>query len=278
MIYFVDTNFFVVPACRLAKVKSIVVNRRDMGYWYTPLLLRRLNLVNRLADYFLVNSESIKSLVADKERFPLSHIRVVYNGMWDRKTKTATITREDLGIPSSVPVVGIVANLRPVKRLDRFVEMAGLVSKENPDARFLILGQGDLESDLKRRSNELSLEQHIMFLGQIEDVGSYLPLFDVGVLTSESEGLSNTLIEYAAAGVPTVAFDIGGNREVIQDGVSGFLVPDGDTRQMADKIVGIITDNELKQELSRQSRKSVVERLSPESVMRQLMAFFEEIR
>ena len=277
MIYFVDTNQFVVPACKLAGVKSIVVNRRDMGYWYTKSLLFRLNAVNRMADYFLVNSNAVRELVAEREHFPRERIRVIYNGLWEKVSPGSPIPKAALGIPEDSPIVGIVASLRPVKRIDRFIEVAAMAFKAVPPTHFLILGQGELEAPLKAQVSQLGIADRIHFVGQVANVQSYLQVFDVGLLTSESEGLSNTLMEYAVAGVPAVAFDTGGNREVIVDGKTGFLASDGDVAQMAAKVIAVLTDNELRRRLSDQSRESVRERFSAETINRELLALFDDI-
>lgn len=277
MIYFVDTNQFVVPACYLAGVKNIIINRRDMGYWYTKSLLFRLNAVNRMADYFLVNSNAVRELVAEREHFPRERIRVIYNGLWEEVSPGSPISKAALGIPEDSPIVGIVASLRPVKRIDRFIDVAAMALKAVPPTHFLILGQGELEAPLKTQSSQLGIADRIHFVGQVTNVWSYLQVFDVGLLTSESEGLSNTLIEYAVAGVPAVAFDTGGNREVIVDGESGFLAPDGDVTQMAAKVIAVLTDNELRRRLSDQSRESVRKRFSAETINRELLAFFDDI-
>ena len=277
MIYFVDTNQFVVPACKLAGVRNIIINRRDMGYWYRKSMLWRLNTVNRLADYFLVNSKAVRDLVAKREHFPPDRIKVIYNGLWEQPPAGTAMTRESLGLPPNAPVVGIVASLRPVKRIDRFIDASALILKSVPQAHFHILGQGELESSLKAQASMLGIADRVHFTGQVSNVGSYLRLFDVGLLTSESEGLSNTLMEYAVAGVPAVAFDTGGNREVILDGETGFLAADGDVNQLAAKVVAILTDNDLKRRLSDRSRESVRERFAPEVINRELMALFDAI-
>jgi L-malate glycosyltransferase len=273
MIYFVDTNQFVVPACYLARVKKIVINRRDMGYWYKPGILRRLNLINRMADVFLVNAIAVKKLVEENEHFPPDHIKVIYNGLWKRDDSQYQTIKNDPELDPSSPVIGIVASLRKVKRIDQFIEVAALVLNELPQAQFHILGQGELESDLKKQATRLGIDEKIKFLGQINNVGSYLQNFDIGLLTSDSEGLSNTLIEYAAAGVPAVAFNTGGNNEVIDDGVTGYLIPQGDVKQMAEKVVKILNNNKLRNGMSEQSKR-LAQRYSPENIRTELMDFF----
>jgi glycosyltransferase involved in cell wall biosynthesis len=278
MIYFVDSNLFVVPACSLAGVKNIIVNRRDLGYWYNPKILRILNRVNKKADYFLVNAEAVKKVVAEKENFPEERIKVIYNALWVKpgggKKK---ISREELGIPTDAKVIGIIANLRPVKRVDRFLNIAKLINEKLPRTHFIILGGGELEVELKNQAGDIALNDSVHFMGAVSDIQSYLGIFDVGVLTSESEGLSNTLIEYCRAGVPAVAFDVGGNREVIKDNASGRLVPDDDIAGFADAVVGILADNEVYKRYSAAGRKIADELFSPERILGQLMEFYRTI-
>jgi glycosyltransferase involved in cell wall biosynthesis len=276
-IYFIDSNLFVVPACWLAGVPVVVVNRRDMGYWYDPRLLRRLSLVNRMADHFLVNSQAVKAQVVARERFPADRIKVIYNGLWDGPGDIPAPGRVDLPVPQDTPVVGIVANLRPVKRIDRFLAMAARVAAAVPQAHFVLLGAGGLEQDLRQQVTDLDIAERVHFLGLVPDVPAHLARFDVGVLTSESEGLSNALIEYAQAGLPAVAFDTGGNCEVIADGQTGFLVPEGDVDTMAERVLRLLGDTELRRRQGETARRQVLQMCDPGRVMDEMMAFFAAI-
>ncbi len=278
MIYFVDTNLFVVPACYLAGVKSCVVNRRDLGYWYNRKILRILNIINKKTDYFLVNSEAVKKAVVENEHFPGDRIKVIYNALWDEPmSDKRKISRESPGIPADTKIIGIIANLRPVKRIDRFLLMAKAVNEKLSSTHFLILGGGELDKELKRQAENIGLKNSVHFMGPVSDVQSYLEIFDVGVLTSESEGLSNTLIEYARAGVPTVAFDVGGNGEVIKNEKSGVLIPDGDVNQFVAAVICILTDNELQERYAGSGRQVVDELFSPKKILHQTMEFYRAI-
>ncbi len=278
MIYFVDTNLFVAPACYLAGVKNCVVNRRDLGYWYNSKILRILTIINKMADYFLVNSEAVTKVVAENEHFTFDRIKVIYNAIWeDPDPDKKKIDRESSGIPTGAKIVGIIANLRPVKRIDRFLLMARAVNDKLPDTHFLILGGGELEKELKQQAQEIGLKDMVHFLGSVSDVQSYLEIFDVGVLTSESEGLSNTLIEYARAGVPTVAFDVGGNGEVIKNDVSGVLIPDEDVNQFATAVVRILTNNEIHEKYSSSGKQIVDELFTSKKILQQTMEFYRAI-
>jgi L-malate glycosyltransferase len=278
MIYFVDTNLFVVPACSLAGLKNIIINRRDLGYWYNPKILRILNKINKKADYFLVNAEAVKKIVAENENFPEERIKVIYNALWDKPNSAAKkINSEELNIPADTKIIGIIANLRPVKRVDRFINIAQLVNKKLLNTHFVILGGGDLENELKKQANDIGLDDKIHFMGSIADIQPYLEIFDIGLLTSDSEGLSNTLIEYCRAGLPVVTFDVGGNREVIQDDVNGRLIPNDDIARFADAVVGILADNEVYKRYSAAGRKIAEELFSPERILGQLMEFYRTI-
>jgi len=277
-VYFVDTNLFVIPAARLAGIKGRVVNRRDMGYWYEPGILGKLNRVNRLAGWFLVNSEAVKKAVVKNECFPAERIKVIYNGMWEPvEHLSEPYTRRELGVPENAPTVGIVANLRPVKRVDRFIEMAAIVARTVPDAHYLVAGQGELEPGLRSLASRLGLQERIHFLGSVADVRRLLPAFDVGALTSESEGLSNALIEYAAAGVPAVTFDVGGNREIIHHEVNGLLAADGDVAGLAANAVTLLRDPALRRQYASAGCQLVRQLFDPAEVMRLIHEFFEAV-
>lgn len=276
--YFYDANLFVIPASYLAGTGTRIVNRRNMGYAVGPRLLRFLKAVNRITDHFLVNSEAIRNRTIEVERVPADRISVIYNGTWNRSSEAAPeISRADLGIAENVPIVGITANLRPVKRIDRFIAMAARVAKEFPDACFLVLGQGELEPELRQQATLLHLGNRLRFLGSVLDVRPYLALFSVGVLTSESEGLSNSLIEYAQSGVPAVAFDVGGNREIIASQSSGYIVLDGDIGGLAEAVTIVLRDDNLRAGLSAAARERAVALFEPESIMRKTVSFYEEM-
>jgi glycosyltransferase involved in cell wall biosynthesis len=99
----------------------------------------------------------------------------------------------------------------------------------------------------------------------------------VGVLTSESEGLSNSLLEYGAMGVPTVTFDTGGNAEVVVEGETGFLVPEGDVEALADRVAEVLGDEGLRIRLGEAARRRCREVFDPEPVMKSTLAFLEGV-
>jgi L-malate glycosyltransferase len=181
--YFQDSNLFGVIAGRLARVPVIVVNRRDMGLWHSPRSLRSFRIVNRLASYCIANAKAVKNLVARTEPFPQDRIRVIYNGVAPSPPKSEpALTRKELGLPDEVPVVGIVANLRQVKRIDLFLKVAAALPQSQ--VYFLIVGWGGLKSELTLQAEQLGIGSRTVFYQTDGRVPEVMALMNVGVLTS----------------------------------------------------------------------------------------------
>ena len=156
-----------------------------------------------------------------------------------------------LDLPDHDKVVGIVANVKPIKRIDTLVEAFAIVTEQRPDARLVVVG--DTMSDgsgrtleaLKAMASRLGIADRVVFTGRVADPRPYILRFAVAVLCSESEGFSNAIIEYMQARRPVVCTDTGGNPELVKDGYNGFLVPVGDSIGLADRIVRLLSDHDL---------------------------------
>lgn len=279
MTYFPDASFLLPLACRLAGGVPCVINRRDMGFWYTPREVARFRTTNRLARAYLANAEAIRQRVIEVDRFPADRIHVIPNGLFrDDSLVASPRTRADMGLPESSPLVGIVANMRPVKRIDWFLDVAQNLIERGSPADFVIVGRGPLEDEARAEARSRGLGDRVHFLGGQEEVRDLIAMLRVGVLTSESEGLSNTLIECASQGVPAVAFDVGGNREVIQDAATGFVVPLGDTERFADRVNELVADDELHRDFGARAARRAAERFSPEAIVEQYMELWRSLK
>ena len=239
-----------ITAAKMARIQTIIAVRRNQGYWMKPVDFKVFKLLNRWVDLILANSYDTRKWTAEVEGFPLEKIKVIHNGIELESftclpSETRQRYRSKLGIPVDAPVVGIVANLRPVKAIDTFIRAAYRVKMEMPDMHFAIVGDGDLENDLKILAQEFDLGGCIHFLGRRKDIVPILSTFDVGVLTSTSESFSNSIVEYLAAGLPVVCTEVGGAREAVEDNINGFVVPIGDYEQIAGKLLKIFRDNSV---------------------------------
>jgi glycosyltransferase involved in cell wall biosynthesis len=170
-----------------------------------------------------------------------------------------------------------VANLRPVKDLGLFVHAAAAVAVRHPSATFHIAGEGEQRLELERLAAELGLGDRLVLPGSVKDIPAFLRRLDVAVLCSRSEGMSNALLEYMAAGRPVVATAVGASVQLIEPGVHGLLVPPGDSGLLAAAIARLLEDRALAARLGTAARRRVQEKYSREVMVRRFEDFYQQL-
>jgi glycosyltransferase involved in cell wall biosynthesis len=198
---------------------------------------------HRQVDCFIAASEAIRQmLVADG--VPAERTVTVHEGIdVDHARATPAVNiHEAFFLPHNAPVVGNVAALVPHKGQRHLIEAAHIVVQRLPDARFVILGEGELREPLERLVREYHLEKHVLLPGFRTDVLGCIKSFDLFVMSSVTEGLGTSLLDAMACSRPIVATRAGGIPEVVDDGVTGVLVPARDHQAMADAIVALLED------------------------------------
>ncbi len=268
---FPDSTYFGVTAARLARVPRVLRTRFNLGYWMTGLHRRLERLFGRWADATVTNCDAVRQSILMEERLAPDRVVVLENGV--DVHRFAHLTPLD---PSSPPRrVGLVANLRPVKDPEAFVRAAHRLAATFPDATFHVAGDGPLRPQLEAMIRELGLAGRVVLRGSVADVPAFLGKLDVAVLCSRSEGLSNAVLEYMAAGRAIVATAVGGNSQLIEDGVNGVLVPPGDAGRLADALAGLLSDPTRAARLGAAARRRVSERYSMEARARRFETFYE---
>ena len=159
-----------------------------------------------------------------------------------RQTVDVVALKNSLGIPASVPIIGSVGRLSDQKSPFDFIRVAEVVHKFRPDAHFVWVGDGPLESEAQRLSASLQLESVVHWLGQRNNVPQLLHIFDCFLLTSRWEGFPLVILEAMAADVPIVATDILGTRDAIRHGSNGYLAPVGDPESLARFVLDLVED------------------------------------
>jgi glycosyltransferase involved in cell wall biosynthesis len=174
------------------------------------------------------------------------------------------------------PLVGTVANLRRSKGYEYFIRAARILSDSLPGARFLAIGEIDetLGRPLRDAVRALGLEDRFFFLGFRPDIPSLLAELDVFVLASTDEGLSIATMEAMAARRPVVVTKSGGPQEIVEDGKTGLLVPPADAGAMAAKVLQVLNDPELGQQLGRNARLAIEGRFSLDQMLREYEAVY----
>jgi glycosyltransferase involved in cell wall biosynthesis len=280
--HFRDANIAGIISGKLAGVKKIISTRRNIGYWHNRLEVVILKFLNQWVAKFVANSEYARIRASKIEGIRLEKIEVIYNflnlemfkrdGDW-RGEKL----KESLGTSNECPVVTMVANLRPVKGVDVFLKSARLVLDSAPGINFIVVGEGEERKRLESICQQLKLDSSVKLIGAASDIIPLLRASDIGVLSSNSESLSNAIIEYMAAGLPVICTDVGGNRELVQDGLNGFLVPSGDPKRLADAIVRLVNDPELRLRMGRESRQRVKLLFDFEKAVKDYEAFYMKL-
>jgi glycosyltransferase involved in cell wall biosynthesis len=166
------------------------------------------------------------------------------------------------GIAADEAVVGTIGSLTPVKGHSDLLEAAARVVAGRPRTRFVLAGGGPLRPALEEQARRLGLRERVVFTGVREDVARLLAAFDVVALPSHSEGLSNVLLESMAMARPVVATAVGGNVDVLRDGVSGRLVPVRDPEALAATLLRVLGDPQGALAIAREARRDVQLRFS----------------
>jgi glycosyltransferase involved in cell wall biosynthesis len=176
--------------------------------------------------------------------FDRRRVRTIRNGVsTERFGRTVRAdARAGLGLFQNTIAVGTVGRLEEVKDHGTLLRAFGLVARQNPRAVLLIAGDGPLRSQLERTVQELGLDARVRFLGHRPDVERVLAALDVFVLSSISEGLSNTILEAMACGVPVVATRVGGADELIVENETGLLAPARQPETLATAIATLVND------------------------------------
>jgi len=204
-------------------------------------------------------------------------VRVVYEGVPDRPpTAGGQDALRALGVPAGAPVVGNVAALTAHKDHATLLLAAAQVIARVPEVRFVIVGQGELESRLRARAHELGLDGHVLFAGFRPDVDRLIPAFDVFCLSSHMEGLGTSLLDamcYARAVVGTAA---GGIPEAVEDGVTGRVVGPRQPDALAGALTDVLLDRGRRESMGAAGRARFLERFTADRMVEETLAVYAE--
>ena len=255
------TNIFGMCAAYWAGVPARVASKREtFSKTEKQMLIERQAF--RLADRIVANANAVKEFLVTSG-VPEGKITVIHNGLdMERLTpaggdRRSVLDSLGLGRFAHRQIVTIVANMSSeVKNHGMFLRTAKTVL-DAADAAFVLAGEGELTESLKTLARELGIDQNVAFIGRCGNVADLLSVSDVCVLSSRSEGFSNSILEYMAAGKPVVATRVGGAAEVVIENETGFLVDDDDDKTMAARITMLVHDRELAGRLGEHGRAMI---------------------
>ncbi len=238
-----------IVAARLARVRAVVHGEHGwnmddpMGQNIRRRIARKL--LSGMVNHFVAVSEDIKQWMIKSIGISNTKVSKILNGVnTDKFCPRDNIgIRNSLGFSSEDIVIGTVGRLDPIKDQRLLLQAFSCLKHEEKNLRLVLVGDGPEKRNLESVRKRLSIGDRVVFLGERDDVDKILSVFDLFVLPSKNEGISNTILEAMATGLPVIATDVGGNPELVKHGHTGLLFPPGGCRALVDALNFYIEQN-----------------------------------
>ncbi len=263
-----------------AKVPVVLATRHciePLPHGLKALAAGTLN--NALCDYYIAVSDAVVKNLLDSG-IRRDKIKIVNNGVEPVKAlppERVAAVRAEYGIAPDETAFGIFARLEPVKGHKYFIKAAWQVLKEEPKAKFLIVGNGSLEQSLRELVAHYGLEEQVIFTGFVTDTTALLNAVDVNINASESEAMSLSVLEAMSLGKASIATEAGGNSELVQSGETGLLVGYADSASLALAMIKLIRDPLLAARLAQNAKQKYDEGYTVETMVSRLEDVYKEV-
>jgi len=271
-----------VTASFLAGVENIVSAKRDTGFQRKSRHLILNRACNPLLKGHIAVSEAVARSVGAREHVKMSKIKVVHNGInveeFSGRDPRGDGVRRELGLSPGAFVVGIVSVFRPEKALDVFFRGMAILRSRNENIMVLAVGGGKMMSEMVDLCGTLGIRNNVIFTGYVSNAKRYISAMDVACLTSNTEGLSNVILEEMAMGKPVVATHVGGNPELIVDGITGRLVPKGRPEELAEAVWELYMKPDLRMQMGERGRDRVAKNFSMLNMMQKMEDLYASLK
>jgi glycosyltransferase involved in cell wall biosynthesis len=268
-------------AARRRQLPVVGVSR---GWTGASLKLRLYETVDRLSLRWMDRVVCVSEGQAVKVRragVPSSRVVVIRNAIFsERFDTTDPVYQERLRAFFPDPprrTIGAAGRLSPEKGFDLLIQAAERIVRADPQVGFVLFGEGHMRPRLAAQIAAARLTGRFILAGFRNDLDGFMPFLDLLVLPSYTEGLPNVVLEAFAAGVPVVATAVGGTPEVIEEGVSGYLVPPGDAEVLHDRICDVLASDERRRGMGLRARQRVREHFSFAAQSDQYRRFFDNL-
>ena len=235
-----------------------------------------------LADHVFCVSYQLRDMLAGLTKFPRRKMAVIHNGVntvrFRKDPSARRRTRAELGIADDEFCIGSVGRLNRIKDYPTLLRAAEALSRSSASWRLLIVGGGaDLQELEAFVASRPALRGRVRFLGASDRVPEFLNAIDAYVLPSICEGVSNSLLEAMATALPVIVSDTGGNPEVVVNGESGLLFPVGGVEELADRLLLLYSDRDMRERLGQQALRRVREHFSLDSMVAKYEEMYENV-
>ncbi|MBN1620702.1 glycosyltransferase family 4 protein [candidate division WOR-3 bacterium] len=219
--------------------------------------------------------KGLKNKIGNRKKYALARAVVDLKPFLNKKPPS---NREKLFIPEGFAVVGTVSNFKKQKAPLDFIMTASIVVSKRPETIFLYAGGGPLMEEAERKAEKLGLKENIRFLGWRDDIPELLAAMDVFLLMSLWEGLPQTIIQAMASGKPVVATSVDGSKEIVKDGINGFLISPGKPAEAAEKVLFLLSSSDLRKKMGEEGVKTVEKGFSIQEMMDSLEKAWTDVR
>jgi glycosyltransferase involved in cell wall biosynthesis len=267
-------------AAKLVGIPAIFSTIGTVNRWDTRRQFWMDRFLSLCKDGIICVSREVRDRYFEKMRWNPERYHVVHNGIDPGISHSVGKARhlyERYRLNEDDVHIVSIARLVKIKDHATLLRAHARVVAQKKDARLLLLGDGPLREILQQEVERLSLDDHVRFLGHQTNVAEWLSIADASVLCTHVEGFSLTVLESMAAGVPTIATDVGGNREAIEEGVTGFLTPPGDEDAVAEKLLRILNNPARGREIGERAREVVRESFTIEATARKSIDLYHTI-
>jgi len=251
---------------KLLKIKLIISSQRstdEWRKWYHWLIER---ITKNFVDIYISNSYTAKDVLIKKAKIPRKKIKVIYNGI-EIPEKIEKLKKDYIAI-------GTIGNLRKAKGHFNLIKAAKIVVEKYKNVKFYIIGEGELKEEILKMIKEEKLENFFILTGYVEDVYSYLKIFDVFVLPSLWEGCPVSLLESMGYGIASITTDVGDVPYIIENGKDGFIVEKNDYLKLSEKIIYLIENEEERKKIGEKAREKIKNYFSYEEMIKKYSSIY----
>ncbi len=261
------TNLTLIPAARFARTPVVIGSQRQLGDLLTPRQFRAQAAAFRWCDAVVCNSQAAADRLAEAG-LPRDKLVVIGNAL-----PAAAFVPAPAALARTFGNlrVGMVARMNArYKNHSGFLRIAKRINRHMPDVEFLLAGDGPLRAELETEAQTLGIGDRVIFLGDRRDIPAVMASMDVAILTSDSESLSNVILEAMAAGLPVVAYRVGGNAELLDHGPGneqrGELISPGDEAGFAAAVERLLSSPSMRAQFGNNAHKFAADNFSLQSV------------
>ena len=271
-------NSYGRAAARAAGVRHLIAAERCIDPWKAWHELAIDRYLARRTDRLVANSPAVRDFYVERG-LPAEKFVVIPNGV--PPAKPSCVSRaallDELGLPADARLIGAIGRLWPQKRVKELIWGADQLRCVYQGAHLLVIGDGPLREQLERYARLCEVTEYVHFLGTRTDVPRLLPHFDVIWLASGYEGQSNAIMEAMASGIPVVATDIPGNRDLVVHGETGYLVPQNSRSAFAKWTLPLLEDSALAERLGSAGKMRMAAEFSVQRMVGRYLDLYSEI-